>query len=84
MARKQVRAIVAVRYLLKPYPDQDAFEAAFCTRAVACRSAQIDCDVPLEEAFALWEDRERIPNWMPWITSVKVPAADPRFGGGAA
>jgi hypothetical protein len=28
--------------------------------------------VPLEDAFALWEDRERIPQWMPWITSVKA------------
>jgi uncharacterized membrane protein len=35
--------------------------------------------VPLEEAFALWEDRERIPNWMPWITSVKVQPDDPRL-----
>lgn len=42
-------------------------------------NAQIDCDVPLEEAFALWEDRERIPLWMPWITSVKVQADDPRM-----
>jgi hypothetical protein len=35
--------------------------------------------VPLEDAFALWEDRERIPVWMPWITSVKVQADDPRM-----
>ncbi|KAL4450056.1 hypothetical protein ABPG77_010725 [Micractinium sp. CCAP 211/92] len=42
-------------------------------------SAQIDCDVPLEEAFALWEDRERIPQWMPWITSVVVQQDDPRL-----
>ncbi|KAI3438227.1 hypothetical protein D9Q98_000664 [Chlorella vulgaris] len=42
-------------------------------------NAQVDCDVPLEDAFALWEDRERIPVWMPWITSVKVQADDPRM-----
>ena len=41
-----------------------------------CRSAQVDCDVPLEMAFALWEDRERIPHWMPWITSVVVQPDD--------
>lgn len=35
-------------------------------------SAAIECDVPLETAFALWEDRGRIPQWMPWITSVVV------------
>lgn len=44
-------------------------------------SAQIDCDVPLEEAFALWEDRERIPQWMPWITSVVVQQAGGGWGG---
>ena len=35
----------------------------------------IECDVPLELAFALWEDRGRIPQWMPWITSVVVRPA---------
>ncbi len=35
-------------------------------------SAQTDVDVPLEEAWALWEDRSRIPEWMAWITSVVV------------
>lgn len=45
-------------------------------------SAQIDCEVPLEEAFALWEDRERIPQWMPWITSVVVQQARPGRGHG--
>lgn len=42
-------------------------------------SAQIDVDVPLKEAFALWEEREKIPLWMPWITSVVVQADDPRM-----
>ena len=45
-------------------------------RGVCRRSAQEDCDVPLELAFALWEDRERIPHWMPWITSVVVQPDD--------
>ncbi|KAK9814228.1 hypothetical protein WJX72_002582 [[Myrmecia] bisecta] len=42
-------------------------------------SAQTDVNVPLEEAWKLWEDRERIPQWMPWITSVKVQPDDPRL-----
>ena len=33
--------------------------------------------MPLEAAWALWEDRERIPQWMPWIKSVKVEEEDP-------
>lgn len=43
------------------------------------RSAQADVNVPLEEAWGLWEERELIPNWMPWITSVRVLPEDPRM-----
>ena len=35
-------------------------------------SAGTNVDVPVAIAFALWEDRERICDWMPWIRSVKV------------
>lgn len=38
-----------------------------------------DIPVSLEDAWALWEDRELIPNWMPWIKSVKVLEADSRM-----
>ncbi|EFJ53042.1 hypothetical protein VOLCADRAFT_47345, partial [Volvox carteri f. nagariensis] len=34
---------------------------------------------PLETCWSLWEDRERIPLWMPWIKSVKVLDKDPRM-----
>ncbi|KAK9845011.1 hypothetical protein WJX74_009657 [Apatococcus lobatus] len=33
-------------------------------------------DVPVDIAFALWEDRERICDWMPWIKSVKIQQND--------
>lgn len=36
------------------------------------RRASVVVDVPVEEAFKMWEDREKIPQWMPWIHSVKV------------
>jgi uncharacterized membrane protein len=42
-------------------------------------SAQTDVDVSLEEAWALWEDRSRIPEWMAWITSVAVMEDDPKL-----
>ena len=35
-------------------------------------SAEEAVEVPLEAAWALWDDREAIPSWMPWIKSVKV------------
>ncbi|GIL45246.1 hypothetical protein Vafri_2539 [Volvox africanus] len=41
--------------------------------------AQVDVQAPLETCWALWEDRERIPIWMPWIKSVKVVESDPRM-----
>ena len=40
-------------------------------------SAQSDVDVPLEDAWELWEDKARIPEWMEWISSVIVSPQDP-------
>lgn len=41
--------------------------------------AEVEVPVPLEVCWALWDDRERIPQWMPWIKSVKVLQEDPRL-----
>lgn len=35
--------------------------------------------IPLPLAFELWSDRELIPNWMPWIASVKVQEDKPEL-----
>ncbi|GAQ86628.1 hypothetical protein KFL_003010040 [Klebsormidium nitens] len=35
-------------------------------------NAEVRADVPLEECWEHWIDREKIPQWMPWISSVKV------------
>lgn len=40
-------------------------------------SAEADVPVPLEKAWALWEDRESIPKFMPWIKSVTVQPENP-------
>lgn len=40
-------------------------------------SAETDVQVPLEKAWQLWENRELIPKWMPWIRSVTVQPDDP-------
>lgn len=42
-------------------------------------NAKVEVPVALETCWALWDDRERIPKWMPWIKSVKVQENDPRF-----
>jgi uncharacterized membrane protein len=41
--------------------------------------AEAEVSVPLELCWRLWEDRERIPQWMPWIKSVKVLPEEPRL-----
>jgi uncharacterized membrane protein len=41
------------------------------------RRADIEVAVPLEVCWSLWEDRERIPLWMPWIKSVTVQQDNP-------
>ena len=35
-------------------------------------SAEVDVAAPLDKCWDLWENQELIPNWMPWIDSVKV------------
>jgi uncharacterized membrane protein len=39
--------------------------------------AEAEVRVPLELAWAMWEDRARIPTWMPWIRRVQVLDSDP-------
>lgn len=50
-----------------------------CPSAPAARRAEVEVPVALEVCWALWDDRERIPQWMPWIKSVKVEEADTRL-----
>ncbi|KAF5835992.1 hypothetical protein DUNSADRAFT_6608 [Dunaliella salina] len=33
--------------------------------------ASVDVPAPLETCWAMWENNERIPEWMPWIKSVQ-------------
>jgi len=40
-------------------------------------SAEVEVAAPLERCWGLWEDQENIPNWMPWISSVKVSPPPP-------
>lgn len=42
-------------------------------------SAEMEVQVPLELAWDLWEDRESIPKFMPWIKSVTVQPDDPKM-----
>lgn len=32
----------------------------------------MDADIPVSDAWELWNDRESIPRWMKWIDTVKV------------
>lgn len=42
-------------------------------------TAQVEADVPLSEAWALWSDQENVVNWMPWIAEVKVQEGKPNL-----
>ena len=39
---------------------------------VSVCSAEEAVEVPLEAAWALWDEKASIPNWMPWIKSVEA------------
>ncbi|KAJ1425618.1 START-like domain superfamily [Sesbania bispinosa] len=38
---------------------------------------KMEIDVPVSVAFACYSDREAIPNWMPFISSVKITFLQP-------
>jgi uncharacterized membrane protein len=38
--------------------------------------ATVVAPVPIQVAWELWQDRTRIPNWMPWISSVSYLPED--------
>ncbi|KAG0618403.1 hypothetical protein M758_4G061100 [Ceratodon purpureus] len=42
-------------------------------------SAQVEADVPLSEAWALWSNQGNVVNWMPWIAEVKVMEGKPNL-----
>lgn len=39
--------------------------------------AELKVPVSLQDCWELWQDRELMPKWMPWITSVKILDEDP-------
>jgi len=41
-------------------------------------TAKVDVDIPLPIAWAMWDDTENIPTWMPWISSVKIVEEEPK------
>ena len=38
--------------------------------------ASVETQVPLKICWQLWQDRTRIPNWMPWIAKVEYDDID--------
>ncbi|MGB3615654.1 MAG: SRPBCC family protein [Elainellaceae cyanobacterium] len=40
-------------------------------------SVQVDVEVPVDAAWALWSDLEQMPKWMKWIDSVEILETDP-------
>ena len=42
-------------------------------------SVQVEVAAPIDRVWSLWADLEQLPNWMNWITSVKVSQAQPEL-----
>jgi uncharacterized membrane protein len=49
----------------------------FQLHAILENSAGVTVNTPIEAAWDLWEEKERIPNWMPWISDIRVLEEDP-------
>ncbi|MCS6814845.1 MAG: SRPBCC family protein [Cyanobacteria bacterium] len=42
-------------------------------------SVQVEVDTPIDVVWSLWSDLEKMPNWMPWIQSVKILDDNPNL-----
>jgi uncharacterized membrane protein len=42
-------------------------------------SVQIEVDAPIDLVWSLWSDLEQMPQWMKWISSVKVLEDNPEL-----
>ena len=42
-------------------------------------TAEVDVSVSLDTCWDMWEDRTRIPAWMPWIKAVTIQEDDPKL-----
>ena len=40
-------------------------------------AASVDVPVAVDKVYEMWNDRTRIPSWMPWIAVVEVQEDDP-------
>lgn len=64
---------VGFRSFLPRSPRLHAPSVARWTAATWLDSTvQVEVGVPLSEAWDLWNDRERLNRWMPWIHSIRV------------
>jgi uncharacterized membrane protein len=42
-------------------------------------TVQIEVPVPIDTVWSLWSDLEQMPNWMKWISSVKISPDNPNL-----
>ena len=42
-------------------------------------TAEVEVAAPLDACWNMWEDRTRIPAWMPWIKAVTIQEDDPKL-----
>ena len=43
------------------------------------QSVQVEVEASIDKVWSLWSDLEQMPNWMNWITSVKVSEDQPEL-----
>ncbi|MBW4443047.1 MAG: SRPBCC family protein [Plectolyngbya sp. WJT66-NPBG17] len=42
-------------------------------------TAQVEVETPIDQVWQFWADLEQLPNWMNWITSVKLLEGQPEL-----
>ena len=61
-----------VAFAVAPPPSRRRAERLAQTRAWGDNTAEGDVPVPIAVVWELWQDKTRIPRWMPWIHSIDV------------
>ncbi len=42
-------------------------------------SVQVEVPTPVDHVWSLWEDLERLPQWMKWLESVQIDPTNPEL-----
>ena len=65
------------RLILRPFQKTDSDDFLLYMNDWLEHTVQVEVETPIDLVWKLWSDLEQMPNWMKWISSVKVLEENP-------